>query len=408
MLVAIARRTASAAFNPEGAGCMKLEIFETPHAAEPWSKMTTDEPKKKRPLGLGAAGSSAKLAKQTAKEDAHVDGQEEEAGQSQTMFQLPEGELSEEAEIRTIFIAAEAAYNDFRALDEEELEENEAKPEEECMKNRALKLYAGVVHECDRLLKLHDAGEHAELTPEIFELMGDALFKLRCLESEDFDISVEDEYFLAAMEKYQAGQEEFPENIDILFSQARLDICRAILSSDDDIETTLSQVAVSFPKIPLESYQKNVHKLWSSLGEFSALLQDMPEALCAVCRICLDIAPEGATLSFDEQLQMASWQAKLIEATMALDTIEIEAVEAGLERLESLLGSAEPTQDTEAEATFGELKAQLQLLRGSKFGLQGNVEEEQKCYQAALEEFQGLQERLGIPIPEFIRELTTE
>lgn len=368
--------------------------------------MTTGEPKKRRPLGLGAAGTTSKLAKKTEDEDAHTEAAEE---QSQTMFQLPEGELSEEAEIRTIFIAAESAYDDLRGMDEDELEEDEEKPEEERVKSRALKLYAGVVHECDRLLKLHDAGEHAELTPEIFELMGDALFKLRCLESAGLSIDADDEYIVAAGEKYDAGLEEFPENPDLLYSKARLAICRAILAEDGEIsvDELITSIIASLPRLSAEAFEKNVHKLWNGLGEFSSLLQDSPKDLCAVCRGSLDIVPEGAALSFAERLQLASWQVKLIEATMELDAIEIAAVEAGLERLEALL-KEEPCEDPEAEATYGELQAQLHLLRGSKFGLQGLVKEEQECYQAALTVFQDLEARLGIAVPEFIQELVND
>jgi len=360
---------------------------------------------KKRPMGLGAKGAN-KVSKMEQPQEGL-----EDAGEQETMFQLPEGELSEEAEIKTIFMAAEAAYNDFRALNDEELAEDAGKAEDEQIKQRAVKLYAGVVHECDRLLQLHDLGQHASLSFDIFELMGDALFKLCCLSKNDLaEISTDDEYLLAALEKFEAGLEEFPESVDLLVSKVIISFCQAILGEDADSRlAVLNSLAESLPSLAPADFQKNLHKMWQSLGEFAGLLEEESECLELISNLCVTIVPEDAELSLDERLQLASWQAKAVEAAMGKNAIEIAAVEEGLAKLEAMLAAVRDVNDAEPETqiTFWELNSQLYLLRGSKHGLQGNEEAEQACYLEALQVFREMRANLGTPIPEFILDLIT-
>lgn len=366
--------------------------------------MSEDAGKKKRPLGLGSLGSN-KMAKTDSGNDS-MDTNKEENLEAETMFQLPEGELSEEAEIRTIFVAAESAYADFRAMSEEELELESSKPDEENIQHKAQKLYAGVIHECDRLLKLFDAGERTEkISAEIYELLGDSLFKLRCCQRLD-DLEADDEFLAAAEEKYDAGLEAFPGNVDLLVSKARLQLVKSILEmgdEDDSIE------GISVPKLVHEGYQKNLQKIWQAASEFSPFLpEDNPQSNLAITRACLEMISEEIMLTVEEKLQYASWLAKETEVLFDLNPIEIETIEKNLSILEKSLASDEyPEEDIETQTTLGQLKAQMYLLHGSKYGLQGDEEKEQACYVQAHEVYRGLEEKFGLEIPDFILELVS-
>lgn len=355
---------------------------------------------KKRPLGLGSMGAN-KAAK--------IEQEKEEQAEAETMFQMPEGDLSEEAEIKTIFMGAESAYADFKAMDEEEAEEDAGRPEEEQIKTRAVKLYSGVVHECDRLLKLADLQteggekESGVVQVEIFELMGDALFKLGCISTDECK-----GLFLAAKDKYEAGLEAYPDNIDLIYSKARLEICMAISAAEDDASLLegLQAIVKELPKLDVSTYAKNLSKVWQSLGEFCEMLED-PLSIEFIARFCLELVPEGAELIVEESLQKASWLAKLIESGLEKETVQLEEIASKLDEFESVLEKEYP-DETETQITLGQLKSQFQLLKGSKFALEGNPEEEQKCYEEAHRVFQELESCFGCPIPDFIHDLKSE
>lgn len=350
---------------------------------------------KKRPLGLGSMGANkaAKVAQE----------QEESAGEAETMFQMPEGEMSEEAEIKTIFIGAEAAYADFKAMDEEELEEDAGKPEEEQIRTRAIKLYSGVVHECDRVLKLADLDvEEEPLAPVIFELMGDALYRLGCIERDTAQ-----EYFLAAKDKYDAGLEAYPRSVGLIFSKARLEMYSAVQADEDGLLEELRAITKDLPALCSLMERETLSKMRQSLGEFCETIED-PDVIEFVARLWLELesVPVGAEkiMYAEDSLERASWLAKLIEACLGKDLVKLEEVSTRLAELESAL-DLECSDEPETQITLGQLRAQLQLLKGSKLGIEGKPEEEQQCYEEAHRVFRDLESRYGCPVPDFIHAL---
>lgn len=88
----------------------------------------------------------------------------------------------------------------------------------------------GIIHECDRLLrKKHNSGETSgkDADDEIIDLNGQfhaiyaqALSSLAFFHTEEEDKVAQ--FFTAARERIQAGREQYPESIELLFGEARI------------------------------------------------------------------------------------------------------------------------------------------------------------------------------------------
>ena len=357
---------------------------------------------KKRPLGLGAAAAS-KMQKRDGDGDDDAPG----APDAETMLGLPDEDLTEEAEVRTIFMAAESALAELKSLTEEELEEEQAKEPEERLRSKAERLYFGVIHECDRILKVNDLADAERGTgvvaAEIFELMGDALFKLKCLD-DLVSVSPDDEYIQAAIDKIADGLEFHPADSSLLFSKARLDLLPHLVQAAETrtlagLDTFVE--ALDLPELAAEEIQRNATKIWFLVSEF-----DLAEADAVLARFCIGLVPEACIvdMSFELKIQLGLWYARLIEAELEADTVEHAGVAALLARLSSLLDGEVP-DDAESEITCGELRSKYCLLKGALYALGGEPEQEALCYAEARAVFTELAETHGIPIPEFILEL---
>lgn len=343
----------------------------------------------KRPLGLGSLKAN-KVAKT----------EESDNGDNEVVFQMPEGDMSEEAELKTLYVAAEGSFNDYKSLEEDELEEDEKKSEDESLRHRAEKLLSGVIHECDRLLKLHDARElEGKAEAEVYEIMGDALFKLRCLD-DITKVESNDEYVSEALGKLEAGLEDYPEHAGLKYSHGTLLLFKALQEGED-----LSKII--FPTISQDDLQANIVKVWNLALFFFDVLEE-PEQSDHLCKICIEIVPDEAQLGFELNVQFASIIARYIEGLLEAEEPDSSLVSKYLAKLESILaGDGPDVEDVESQTTFGELKAKYFLLLGSMHAVIDEDEvKEQEAYQQALEVFQKLHETYGVHIPDYILEIT--
>lgn len=363
---------------------------------------------KKRPLGLGAAAAS-KMQKRDGDGDAPGAPDLPGASDAETMVGLPDEELTEEAEVHTIFMAAESALAELKSLTEEELEEEQALEPEERLRSKAERLYFGVIHECDRILKVSDLagaqGGAGAVPAEIFELMGDALFKLKCLD-DLAGVGPDDEHIQAAADKIAEGLEFHPADTGLLFSKARLDLLPRLARAAET--GTLAGLdafvgALRLPALGAGEIQRHATKIWFLVSEF-----DLPEADAVLARFCIGLVPEAclADMSFELKIQLGLWYARLIEAQLEADPVEQAGVAALLARLSALLDGEVP-DDAESEITCGELRSKYHLLEGALHAVGGQPEQEARCYAEARAVFTGLAETHGIPIPDFILELST-
>jgi hypothetical protein len=126
-----------------------------------------------------------------------------------------------------------------------------------------------------------------------------------------------------------------------------------------------------------------------------------------VAKFCLELVPKGAELAIEESLQKASWLVKIVEFGLEKETLQADEISSQLAELEAILDVEYP-DEPETQISLGQLKSQLQLLKGSKFALEGNPEEEVRCYEKAHRVLQDLETRFGCPVPDFILDLLNE
>ncbi len=376
--------------------------------------MTDSTAGRKRPLGLGAK--KVEQRPEQAHEEVKDDGAEE------TMFQLPDGDLSEEAEIMTVFNAAQSLAAEFWEL--EGVDRVKMKISEDNIRSKAIKLFSGVIHECDLMLKMKDTGERTEQVPAIiYEMFGDSLYLMQGIFKNN-KMNYRDRYLRLAKQVYKAGLEKYPDSLGLVYSKARLDLIVACLHAQrsykrDDSDAlyvpakVIKKISRHLPKLPSEDYQIHLSKLWVVLDHFVFLLHSLDDTTrLKFSRMLERIMPDVP--EFEDQIR---WLALKVEVAELLsnfiekydDMNPINKLNRALKDSKVLIDKIQigltGKEDREGVISFFELVANYYLLEGSYHARKDRPNAEKKSYKLAFNTYWRLHKKYGVEIPWYITDL---
>lgn len=128
----------------------------------------------------------------------------------------------------------------------------------------------GIIHECDRLLRNQNKEDENKLSADFHAIYAVTLAELAIFHTEDEKKgSTVKEFFDAALERIELGQEEYPDAVELKFAKARIILSRIPLEfiSKMTLDSTVKEFEVSITKLlsqALESYSEAEQSIESS------------------------------------------------------------------------------------------------------------------------------------------------